>query len=126
MNSNQTHEQSLLQAALALESAVDREAFLNAACANNPALRQRLRELVEASGEAESFFQEPPLKHAGLEQGALAATVPLEPLPDEAPGERIGRYKLREKIGEGGCGVVYVAEQEEPMRRRMGSSCSAI
>ena len=37
----------------------------------------------------------------------------------EKPGERIGRYKLREKIGEGGCGIVYVAEQEEPVRRRV-------
>jgi hypothetical protein len=46
MNSNQTHEQSLLQAALALESAVDREAFLNAACANNPCALERFQSWV--------------------------------------------------------------------------------
>ena len=39
--------------------------------------------------------------------------------PDEKPGDRIGRYKLLQQIGEGGCGVVYMAEQEEPVRRRV-------
>ena len=40
-------------------------------------------------------------------------------LPTEKPGDRIGRYKLLQQIGEGGCGVVYMAEQEEPVRRRV-------
>ena len=39
--------------------------------------------------------------------------------PAEQPGDRIGRYKLLQQIGEGGCGVVYMAEQEEPVRRRV-------
>ena len=39
--------------------------------------------------------------------------------PDEAVGQTLGRYKLLERVGEGGCGVVYVAEQTEPVRRRV-------
>src|SRR2546427_2901035 len=46
-----------------------------------------------------------------------ATTIAL--LPAEKPGNRIGRYKLLQQIGEGGCGVVYMAQQEEPVRRRV-------
>ena len=46
-------------------------------------------------------------------------TIVLSFAPTEKPGERIGRYKLLQQIGEGGCGVVYMAEQEEPIRRRV-------
>jgi eukaryotic-like serine/threonine-protein kinase len=63
----------------------------------------------------------------GPEAGALpkekAAPEPgrrkARPAPPEKPGDQIGRYKLLERIGEGGCGVVYLAEQEEPVRRRV-------
>ena len=46
-------------------------------------------------------------------------TISLHLAPSEKPGDRIGRYKLLQQIGEGGCGVVYMAEQEEPVRRRV-------
>src|SRR5207245_805742 len=49
----------------------------------------------------------------------VGRTVRLPLPPTEKPGDRIGRYKLLQQIGEGGCGVVYMAEQEEPVRRRV-------
>ena len=54
---------------------------------------------------------------SGAQSGHFAA--PEEKVAESAPGGRIGRYKLLQKIGEGGCGVVYMAEQEEPVRRRV-------
>ena len=47
--------------------------------------------------------------------GTIALNLPLR----EKPGDRIGRYKLLQQIGEGGCGIVYMAQQEEPVRRRV-------
>jgi serine/threonine protein kinase len=46
-------------------------------------------------------------------------TIRIPAIPSEKSGDRIGRYKLLQQIGEGGCGVVYMAEQEEPVRRRV-------
>src|SRR5713101_7881853 len=60
---------------------------------------------IEPSSILSTFDQQP----------TIPASIPLT----EKPGDRIGRYKLLEQIGEGGCGVVYVAEQEQPVRRRV-------
>jgi serine/threonine protein kinase/WD40 repeat protein len=95
-------------------SAWERSAYLDGACAGDLALRQRVEELLQASDAAGDFLTSP-----AVVPPDSAGTVPLAALPAEKPGDKIGRYKLLQPIGEGGCGVVYMAEQEEPVRRRV-------
>jgi serine/threonine protein kinase/formylglycine-generating enzyme required for sulfatase activity len=102
-------EETLFAAALKLGDPRERAAFLEAACQGRPDLRQRLEDLLAAQPEADEFFQQ-------RFQHSPAATP--EPVTEKG-GDRIGRYKLLQQIGEGGCGVVYMAEQEEPVRRRV-------
>jgi WD40 repeat protein len=97
-------EESLFATLLELP-ADQRPAYLNQVCAGDPRLREQLEELLEAHESDQAFMKVP----------AAAASAILA----ENVGDRIGRYKLMEQIGEGGCGVVYVAEQEEPVRRRV-------
>jgi serine/threonine protein kinase/WD40 repeat protein len=101
-------EDVILDSALALPHS-ERPAFLDHACANDP----RLRHLVEGLLLAH--------EHALAPRGTQGGPAPGPTLPAslEKPGGRIGRYKLLQQIGEGGWGVVYMAEQEEPVRRRV-------
>jgi WD40 repeat protein/serine/threonine protein kinase len=117
---DQTKEETLFNAARALTDPKQRAAFLDAACQGAAELRQNIEALLAARAKADAYFdrgaQDPGLDLTRKDSGSSAST---EPAQHEKPGDRIGRYKLREKIGEGGCGIVYVAEQEEPVRRRV-------
>jgi len=105
-------EEEIFDACLARPNA-ERAAYLDQACAGNAALRRRVEELLRSHSLAQSFLEEPPV---GIVAGqTIELDVPLA----EKPGDRIGRYKLLQQIGEGGCGVVYMAEQEEPVKRRV-------
>ncbi len=83
--------------------------YLDAACGDDTDLRAQVESLLNSHREAGGFLGGPPPKEG--------ATID-EPIT-EKPGTEIGPYKLLQEIGEGGMGVVYLAEQTEPVRRRV-------
>jgi eukaryotic-like serine/threonine-protein kinase len=147
MATPRTEKERLFNAAAELTDPALRAAFLDAACGNDAALRAELEDLLRHDEAAGSFLQKPALaSREGRPPGpgdiSADATEPLGALagndPDatiespgtgdearhpspkaEGPGARIGPYKLLQPIGEGGMGVVYLAEQEHPVRRKV-------
>ncbi len=118
---SQEQEEVLFDAARKLGSEAARKAFLDQACQGDGALRERIELLLSAQVDADAFFKTAAPLAAGASPVASGDMPPagLDAPLSEGPGARIGRYKLLQKIGEGGCGVVYMAEQEIPVRRRV-------
>jgi hypothetical protein len=116
MTNQPNREETLFHAALE-RAPEERESYLARACGSDHALRRRIEVLLQAGMEADPFFGKDPVQAAIGAEAQSTATV-LLPVT-EKPGDRIGRYKLLQQIGQGGCAVVYMAEQGEPVRRRV-------
>src|SRR5512145_2235521 len=95
---------------------LDRARFVATACADDPALRAQVETLLKAHEEADAFLASPTI---GANEAARTAAQLAAAEPPEGLGTRVGPYKLLQVIGEGGFGIVYMAEQEQPIRRRV-------
>src|SRR6266487_4355209 len=104
MKTDHDRVEDLLNQALAFKPE-ERAAFLAGACGADNVLREKVETLLKAYGEADGFLPEAPT--------ALIAPI------SEGSGTIIDKYKLLERLGEGGFGVVYMAEQREPVKRRV-------
>ena len=103
----------LFVAASGFPAAQDRRAFLEFACRGDETRLKRLEELLEIQRDAEEFFELQP------EVGATHIVAGDDDQNESGLGARIGPYRLIERLGSGGCGVVYLAEQQEPVKRKV-------
>ncbi len=102
--------ESIFSSALKIPSPDERAAYLDEACGQDRDLRKRVEMLLEAQPEVGSFMEQPAVDRD--------VTLGLRGI-QEGPGAMIGPYKLLQQIGEGGFGVVYMAQQTEPIKRRV-------
>jgi len=107
---SQLSEKTIFFDALELNDPAARGCYLDQVCANNPELRQSVDALLYASEQANHFIDQPPVK---------LSSPAGETTPDEWVGSMLGPYRLMEQIGEGGFGLVFVAQQESPVRRKV-------
>src|SRR5688572_29363235 len=98
-------ERTIFLEAIEKSSEAERNAFVIAACLGNPQLEAQVEVLLRAHRESGDLLDAP------------AAILPTTDHAKECVGAKIGPYKLLEQIGEGGMGLVYMAEQQQPVRR---------
>jgi serine/threonine protein kinase/WD40 repeat protein len=109
-------------AAWEIDDAQQRARYLDAACLGKPVWRERVEELFAEQERMGDFLDRPARRRSGTSD---LSNPPSDPLPEEArsasplPAIYIGRYRLLKRLGEGGCGTVYLAGQSEPIRREV-------
>jgi serine/threonine protein kinase len=110
MSDSPKDAKDIFLAAVAIPDPAERAALVERSCDGDAALRQRVEDLLRAYGQPDG-----PLEKLAA---ALAPTELGEPIREQV-GTIIGPYKLMEQIGEGGFGLVFVAEQQQPIRRKV-------
>src|SRR5688572_33310963 len=111
MSANRDREEEIFDVAREL-AAHERAAYLSERCGQDADQRERIERMLAADAAAGEFFK----THDASSPTVILADASISP-SIEKPGDRIGRYKLLQQIGEGGMGLVYMAEQDQPVRR---------
>lgn len=109
-------EREIFIEAAQLNDPIEQSAFLRRTCGHDDALHRQVLDLLAAHSRAQRFLESPP---SGLALAVAAADAMEARSLTEGPGTKIGCYKLLQQIGEGGFGVVYMAEQEKPVVRKV-------
>jgi WD40 repeat protein/serine/threonine protein kinase len=114
-------EELIFAAAVELADARERAAYLDQACGADSTLRRQVEALLAAHTASESFLQVPAAEEFTLTGGDFGSQRSSSPAGVilEGPGTQVGSYKLLERLGEGGFGVVYRAEQKQPVHRQV-------
>jgi serine/threonine protein kinase len=112
-------ESSIVSAAIEVDDPAERAALLDRLCSGDAALRARVEAQLSVAATPESRLDQPPSELIATADYTPAAPLTRPYIPIEGPGTRIGPYKLLQEIGHGGMGAVFLAEQAEPVRRRV-------
>jgi hypothetical protein len=121
MSNRIPREKAVFCQAVEITDLEQRRRFLDEACGADKLLRSQVEKLLALSPGAGNFFEQcaPALEPAAADAQQVLAAAESALEVEASENKRIGPYKLLQKLGEGGCGVVYMAEQEQPIRRRV-------